>query len=123
MFKGEHNSMKETQIVKSNRKSRIPVLTIDRTAISLCPTPTVSIKIIPKPAASQSNTVSRVFRATPPILYHLLQYLIVIYTFILNEWVGHPPKGRKNENIRVFYNKDDTTNNPFPTFTVRAVFL
>ena len=36
------------------------------TAVSLCPTPTVSMNIVSKPAASQRMTVSRVLRATPP---------------------------------------------------------
>ena len=40
--------------------------TIECTAVSLCPTPTVSTKILSKPAASQSMIVSRVLRATPP---------------------------------------------------------
>ena len=40
--------------------------TIECTAVSLCPTPTVSTKIVSKPAASQSTIVSRVLRATPP---------------------------------------------------------
>ena len=36
------------------------------TAVSLCPTPTVSTKIRSKPAASQRSIASRVFPATPP---------------------------------------------------------
>ena len=40
--------------------------TIECTAVSLCPTPTVSTKILSKPAASQRIIVSRVLRATPP---------------------------------------------------------
>ena len=40
--------------------------TIEWTAVSLWPTPTVSMKIVSKPAASQRMTVSRVLRATPP---------------------------------------------------------
>ena len=40
--------------------------TIECTAVSDCPTPTVSTKILLYPAASQSTIVSRVFRATPP---------------------------------------------------------
>ena len=40
--------------------------TIEWTAVSLCPTPTVSTKIVSKPAASHKTMVSRVFRATPP---------------------------------------------------------
>ena len=36
------------------------------TAVSDCPTPTVSIMIVSKPAASQSIMVSLVFLATPP---------------------------------------------------------
>ena len=39
--------------------------TIERTVISLCPTPTVSTKTTSKPAASQTMIVSRLFRATP----------------------------------------------------------
>jgi hypothetical protein len=46
----------------SNKKKS----TIECTAISLCPTPTVSIKIVLKPAASHKMMVSRVFCATPP---------------------------------------------------------
>lgn len=40
--------------------------TIECTAVSLCPTPTVSTKIVSNPAASHKMMVSRVFRATPP---------------------------------------------------------
>ena len=40
--------------------------TMEWTAVSLCPTPTVSTNILSKPAASQSTMVSRVLRATPP---------------------------------------------------------
>ena len=40
--------------------------TIERTVISLCPTPIVSTKIISNPAASQSSIVSLVFLVTPP---------------------------------------------------------
>ena len=40
--------------------------TIEWTAVSLCPTPTVSTKILSKPAASHKIIVSRVLRATPP---------------------------------------------------------
>ena len=40
--------------------------TIECTAVSLCPTPTVSTKIVSKPAASHRMMVSRVLRATPP---------------------------------------------------------
>ena len=36
------------------------------TAVSLCPTPTVSIRIISNPAASHNNMASLVLRATPP---------------------------------------------------------
>ena len=48
----------------SNRKKS----TSERSAISIWPTPTVSTKIVSKPAASQSSMVSRVRRATPPRL-------------------------------------------------------
>ncbi len=40
--------------------------TIECTAISDCPTPTVSIIIVSKPAASHKIIDSRVLRATPP---------------------------------------------------------
>ena len=40
--------------------------TIERTVTSLCPTPTVSTRIISYPAASQSSMVSLLLRATPP---------------------------------------------------------
>ena len=40
--------------------------TIEWTAVSLCPTPTVSTNIVSNPAASQRTIVSRVLRATPP---------------------------------------------------------
>ena len=40
--------------------------TIEWQAVSLCPTPTVSTKILSKPAASHRMMVSRVLRATPP---------------------------------------------------------
>ena len=40
--------------------------TMECTAVSLCPTPTVSTKILSKPAASHKTIVSRVFLATPP---------------------------------------------------------
>ena len=40
--------------------------TIEWTAVSLWPTPTVSTKTVSKPAASQRMIVSRVLRATPP---------------------------------------------------------
>ena len=40
--------------------------TIEWQAVSLCPTPTVSTKILSNPAASHSMMVSRVLRATPP---------------------------------------------------------
>ena len=40
--------------------------TIECTAVSDCPTPTVSMKMTSNPAASHSTIVSRVFRATPP---------------------------------------------------------
>ena len=40
--------------------------TIEWTAVSDCPTPTVSMKMTSKPAASHSTIVSRVLRATPP---------------------------------------------------------
>ncbi len=39
---------------------------IERTAVSDCPTPTVSINTLRKPAASHNRIVSRVRRATPP---------------------------------------------------------
>ncbi len=42
------------------------ISTIECTAVSDCPTPTVSMKITSKPAASHSTIVSRVLRATPP---------------------------------------------------------
>ena len=48
--------------MSSRRKKSV----IEWTAVSLCPTPTVSTKIVSKPAASQSRIVSRVLRATPP---------------------------------------------------------
>ena len=40
--------------------------TIECTAVSLCPTPTVSTNTVSKPAASHNTIVSRVLRATPP---------------------------------------------------------
>ena len=40
--------------------------TIECTAVSLCPTPTVSTNTVSKPAASHKTIVSRVLRATPP---------------------------------------------------------
>jgi len=40
--------------------------TIECTAVSDWPTPTVSMKITSKPAASHNTIVSRVLRATPP---------------------------------------------------------
>ena len=40
--------------------------TIECTAVSDCPTPTVSINIVSKPAASHNIIVCRVFFATPP---------------------------------------------------------
>ncbi len=40
--------------------------TMEWQAVSLWPTPTVSTKILSKPAASQRMMVSRVLRATPP---------------------------------------------------------
>ena len=40
--------------------------TIEWTAVSLCPTPTVSTNILSNPAASHNTMVSRVLRATPP---------------------------------------------------------
>ena len=40
--------------------------TIECTAVSDCPTPTVSTKMVSKPAASHRIMVSRVLRATPP---------------------------------------------------------
>ena len=55
------NSSPPPGSIRSMKKS-----TIDRTDISLCPTPTVSINITSKPAASQSMIVSRVLRVTPP---------------------------------------------------------
>ena len=42
------------------------ISTIECTAVSDCPTPTVSMKMTSKPAASHSTIVSRVLRATPP---------------------------------------------------------
>ena len=48
-------------IIRSRKKS-----TIDLTTVSDCPTPTVSIMMTSKPAASHKIEVSRVFRATPP---------------------------------------------------------
>ena len=42
------------------------ISTIECTAVSLCPTPTVSINTTSYPAASHSTIVSRVLRATPP---------------------------------------------------------
>ena len=39
---------------------------MEETAVSDCPTPTVSTIIVLNPAASQSMIVSRVFLATPP---------------------------------------------------------
>ena len=48
-------------IVMTRKKS-----TIERTVVSLCPTPTVSTSTTSKPAASHSRMLSRVFRATPP---------------------------------------------------------
>ena len=40
--------------------------TMEWTAVSLCPTPTVSTNMLLYPAASHSTMVSRVLRATPP---------------------------------------------------------
>ena len=40
--------------------------TMEWTAVSLCPTPTVSTKTVSNPAASHKIIVSRVLRATPP---------------------------------------------------------
>jgi hypothetical protein len=40
--------------------------TIERTVISLCPTPTVSTRMTSKPLASQISIVSRLLRETPP---------------------------------------------------------
>ena len=47
--------------INSKKKSTIPC-----TAISDCPTPTVSISIVLYPAASHNIIVSLVFLATPP---------------------------------------------------------
>ena len=46
----------------SSRKKSV----MDRTAVSDCPTPTVSTRTLRNPAASHSRMVSRVRRATPP---------------------------------------------------------
>ena len=39
---------------------------MERTAVSLCPTPTVSTRMVSKPAASHRSMVSRLLRFTPP---------------------------------------------------------
>ncbi len=46
--------------------SRRKVSTISETAISFCPTPTVSTTTTSNPAASRTSIDSRVARATPP---------------------------------------------------------
>ena len=55
------NSSPAPAIISSRKKS-----TIERTVVSLWPTPTVSTRITSKPAASQTRMVSRLLRATPP---------------------------------------------------------
>ena len=55
------NSSPAPEICNSMNRS-----TIECTAVSDWPTPTVSMKITSKPAASHNTIVSRVLRATPP---------------------------------------------------------
>ena len=49
-------------VMASSRK----ISTMSRTVTSLCPTPTVSTRMTPYPAASQSSRVSRLLRVSPP---------------------------------------------------------
>lgn len=63
-----HNTALDTLqfVARTGKLDKQEKSTIECTAVSLCPTPTVSTNILSNPAASQSTIVSRVLRATPP---------------------------------------------------------